>query len=162
MGKVNKQVLVREVITGARENSIGVVLFHQAVGRILGINVTDMKCLDIIVMKGSASPSLLAELTGLSTGSATAMIDRLERRGLIKRLPNPDDRRGTTVVLTVEATKRLPRLFASMAKAMEELVSSYSENQLEILLDFFRRISRLWRSEREQLQRSQTSYRGRN
>ena len=154
MGKVNKQELVREVITGARENSIGVVLFHQAVGRILGINVTDMKCLDIIVMKGSASPSQLAQLTGLSTGSATAMIDRLEKRELIKRCPNPDDRRGTSVVLTAEATQRLPRLFASMAKAMEALVSSYSESELEILLDFFRRIGQLWRSEREKLQGS--------
>jgi len=154
MGKVNKKNLVREVITGARENSIGVVLFHQAVGRILGINVTDMKCLDIIVMKGSASPSQLAQLTGLSTGSATAMIDRLEKRELIKRRPNPDDRRGTTVVLTAGATQRLPRLFASMAKAMEALVSSYSESELEILLDFFRRIGQLWRSEREKLQGS--------
>jgi DNA-binding MarR family transcriptional regulator len=151
MGKVNKRDLVRDVITGARENSIGVVLFHQAVGRILGINVTDMKCLDIIVMKGSASPSQLAQLTGLSTGSATAMIDRLEKRRLIKRGPNPEDRRGTTVVLTAEAAQRLPRLFASMAKAMEALVSSYSESELEILLDFFRRIGHLWKREREKL-----------
>jgi len=153
MKNVNKKDLVWQVITGARENSIGVVLFHQAVGRILGINVTDMKCLDIIVLKGSASPSQLAKLTGLSTGSTTAMIDRLERRRLIERCPNPDDRRGTMVVLTKEASSRLPQLFESMAKAMEALVSSYSREELETLLDFFRRINHLWRNEREQLQR---------
>jgi DNA-binding MarR family transcriptional regulator len=153
MKKVNKKDLVWQVITGARENSIGAVLFHQAVGRILGINVTDMKCLDIIVLKGSASPSQLAKLTGLSTGSTTAMIDRLERRRLIERCPNPDDRRGTMVVLTKEASSRLPQLFESMAKAMEALVSSYSREELETLLDFFRRINHLWRNEREQLQR---------
>ena len=145
MGKAD---LIHTVIRGHRENNIGAVMFHQAVGQMLGLNVTDMKCLDIIVMKGSASPSQLAQLTGLSTGSATAMIDRLEKRELIKRRPNPDDRRGTTVVLTAGATQRLPRLFASMAKAMEALVSSYSESELEILLDFFRRISRFRSFER--------------
>ena len=57
MRKIAKENLVKQVILGARENSIGVVLFHQVVGRILGINVTDMKCLDIIALKGSANPS---------------------------------------------------------------------------------------------------------
>ena len=57
MRKINKENLVKQVILGARKNSIGVVLFHQVVGRILDINVTDMKCLDIIALKGSANPS---------------------------------------------------------------------------------------------------------
>ena len=95
MKKFDKEKLVNQVIAGARENSIGVVLFHQTVGRILGINVTDMKSLDIIAIRGFVNPSQLAEFTGLSTGSTTAMIDRLEKRGLIERRPNPGDRRGT-------------------------------------------------------------------
>ena len=148
-----KKDLVRKVIRGARENSIGVVLFHQAVGRILGLNVTDMKCLDIVVMKGSATPSQLSRLTGLSTGSTTAMIDRLERKKLIERHPNREDRRGTIVVLTEQATKRLPQLFGSMAKAMDALVSGYSESELATLLDFFEKISDLWKVERERVQR---------
>jgi DNA-binding MarR family transcriptional regulator len=112
-----------------------------------------MKCLDIIALKGSANPSLLAKLTGLSTGSTTAMIDRLEKRGLIERRPNPEDRRGAMVVLTNGAAKKLPPLFESMAKAMEALVSSYSEKELDTLSDFFRKVTLLWKDEREQLQR---------
>ena len=106
MRKIAKENLVKQVIVGARENSIGVVLFHQVVGRILGVNVTDMKCLDIIALKGSANPSQLAKLTGLSTGSTTAMMDRLEKKGLIERRPNPEDRRGAIVVLTNGAAKK--------------------------------------------------------
>jgi DNA-binding MarR family transcriptional regulator len=151
MQKSAKEALVRQVIVGARENSIGVVLFHQAVARILGINVTDIKCLDIIALKGSASPSQLAELTGLSTGSTTAMIDRLEKKALVERRANPDDRRGTIVTLTRDAGQKLPRLFGSLAEAMEALVSSYSERELKILSDFFGKIGSLWREEREQL-----------
>jgi DNA-binding MarR family transcriptional regulator len=152
MRKIDKENLVKQVIVGARENSTGVVLFHQVVGRILGVNVTDMKCLDIIALKGSANPSQLAKLTGLSTGSTTAMIDRLEKRGLIERRPNPEDRRGAIVVLTNGAAKKFPALFESMAKAMEALVSSYSEKELDTLSDFFRKVTLLWKDERERLQ----------
>jgi DNA-binding MarR family transcriptional regulator len=83
------------VIRGAREYSIGTVLFHQTVGQLLGVNVTEMKCLDIITLKGWASPTELAEHTGLSTGATTAMIGRLENAGLVPRRPHPRDRRGT-------------------------------------------------------------------
>ena len=152
MVNVDKEKLAKQVIEGARENSIGVVLFHQAAGRILGINVTDMKCLDIITLKGLASPSELAKATGLSTGSTTTMIDRLETRGLVERRPNPRDRRGTVIVLTDQAAERLPSLFKPMATAMGALVSGYSEEELETLSDFFRKVALLWKEERERLQ----------
>jgi DNA-binding MarR family transcriptional regulator len=149
--KFNKKRLVNQVIVGARENSIGVVLFHQAVGRILGINITDMKCLDIIVIRGFANPSQLAKLTGLSTGSTTAMIDRLEKKELIERQHNPKDRRGTIIVPTKGAMSKLHLLFDSMAKAMERLVSGYSEEELETLSEFFSEVSMLWWKERDKL-----------
>src|SRR5258705_781280 len=67
---MRKQDLALVVIRGAREYSIGAVLFHQAVGQLLGVNVTDMKCLDIMTLKGSASPTDLAEHTSLSPDHA--------------------------------------------------------------------------------------------
>ena len=144
--------LVGEVIRGAREFSIGTVLFHRVVGQILGVNVTDMKCLDMMALQGSATPSQLAAHTGLSSGATTAMVDRLERAGLIERQPHPRDRRGTILVLTKEAMRRLPLLFASLGNAMETLVSSYSRRDLAVLNDFFTRADRLWRQERAKLQ----------
>jgi DNA-binding MarR family transcriptional regulator len=150
---MGKRDLALQVIRGAREYSIGTVLFHQAVGQLLGVNVTDMKCLDIMMLKGSASPSELAEHTGLSTGATTAMIDRLENAGLVARRPHPTDRRGTVVVLSKEAMRKLPAMFESLAKAMEALVSSYSEKELGVLADFFARVSVLWKQEREGLQK---------
>ena len=141
-----------EVIRGAREYSIGTVLFHQAVGQLLGVNVTDMKCLDIMTLKGSASPSELAEHTGLSTGATTAMLDRLENAKLIERRPHPTDRRATLVVLSQEAMRKLPAMFESLAKSMETLVLGYSEKELKVLVDFFAKVDVLWKEEREKLQ----------
>ena len=141
-----------QVIHDAREYSIGMVSFHQAVGRILGLNVTDMKCLDVMTMKGSATPSQLAEQTGLSSGATTAMIDRLEKAGLVERHPHPNDRRGTVLLLTKQAMQKLPLLFESLGNAMLVLISGYSQRELAVLADFFARASVLWRDQREELQ----------
>ena len=149
---MSRRDLAMQVIRAAREYSIGTVLFHQAVGHVIGVNVTDMKCLDIMTLKGSASPSELAKRTGLSTGATTAMIDRLEKAELIERRPHPTDRRGTTLVLTKKATRMLPAMFGSLARAMEILVLGYSERELKILADFFSKVGVLWREEREKLQ----------
>jgi DNA-binding MarR family transcriptional regulator len=149
---LSKRDLATRVIHGAREYSIGTVLFHQAVGQLLGVNVTDMKCLDIMTLKGSASPSELAEHTGLSTGATTAMLDRLENAKLIERRPHPTDRRVTLVVLSQEAMRKLPAMFESLAKAMETLVLGYSEKELKVLVDFFAKVDVLWKEEREKLQ----------
>jgi len=148
---MRKHDLALQVIRGAREYSIGTVLFHQTVGQLLGVNVTDMKCLDIITLKGSASPTELAEHTALSTGATTAMIDRLESAGLVLRRPHPRDRRGTIVVLSKEAIRKLPAMFASLAKAMDALVSTYPEKELKVLDDFFAKAGVLWKEEREKL-----------
>jgi len=149
--KTRKRELVTQVIRDAREYSIGMVSFHQAVGRILGLNVTDMKCLDVMTMKGSATPSQLAEQTGLSSGATTAMIDRLEKAGLIERHPHPKDRRGTVLLLTKQAMQKLPLLFESLGNAMLVLISGYSQKELAVLADFFARASVLWQDEREKL-----------
>ena len=64
------------------------MLFRHAIGEKLGVGVTDMECLGLIFLKGLATPSELALYTGLTSGSTTAMLDRLEKRNLIKRQPN--------------------------------------------------------------------------
>lgn len=145
--------LVAEVIRGAREFSIGTVLFHRAVGQVLGVNVTDMKCLDMMTMKCSTSPTELSQFTGLSSGATTAVIDRLEKAGLIERHPHPQDRRSIVVVLTKNAMKRLPALFESLANAMQSLVSGYPKKELRVLADFFAKAALLWQEEREKLQK---------
>jgi|GEM_PF-2341190 len=82
-----------------REYGINTVLFRHAVGKILGDNGTEMECRALIFFKGLASPSELARCTGLTSGATTAMFDRPENARLIKRRPNPHDRRGRLIVL---------------------------------------------------------------
>ena len=153
MREIKKKDLVKQVIIGAREYAISTVLFRHAVGELLGVNVTDMECLGLLFHKGIATPSELSKHTGLSSGSTTAMLDRLEKSGIIARRPNPDDRRGTLIVIVKEKAKEIAPLFLSGRTAQDELVSSYTEKELELLLDFFRRSTTMWEKEREKLQK---------
>ena len=152
MANSHKAELVRQVNMGAREYGISTVLFRHAVGELLGVNVTDMECLALIFFKGLATPSQLAQYTGLTSGATTAMLDRLEKAHLIERRPNPHDRRGTLIVLTNERTEEIGGMFASGRAAIEKMTSSYSEKELEIISSYFARLVTLWTEERERLQ----------
>ena len=151
MIKISKDDLVKQVNMGASEYTISQVLFRHAVGGILGVNLTDMECLALIFSKGLANPSELARYTGLPSGATTAMLDRLEKAHLIERRRNPQDRRGTLIVLTNERTQEIGAMFASGREAINRLTSSYSESELETLADYFRRLVIVWDEEREKL-----------
>jgi DNA-binding MarR family transcriptional regulator len=156
MTNLRKNDLVKQVNLGAREYGISTVLFRHEVGEILGVNVTDMECLALIFFKGLATPSELARYTGLTSGATTAMLDRLEKAHLIERRPNPQDRRGTLIVLTDERTAEVGAIFASGRQAIDTLNSSYSEKELELIAGYFRKLVEIWEHEREKLsQRNQ-------
>lgn len=157
MGKRTKADLVEKVILGARQYGISNVLFRNLIGEQLGVNVTDMECLGLLFHKGLATPSELARHTGLSSGATTAMLDRLERGGLIERRPNPDDRRGTLIVLDQAGAEKVGAWFSSARQAQSRLVSSYSTEELEVLSDFFERASKMWDEERQKLKKESDS-----
>jgi DNA-binding MarR family transcriptional regulator len=157
MLKQRKTELIERVILGARQYGIGTVLFRNLVGERLGVNVTDMECLGLVFHQGLATPSELARHTGLSSGATTAMLDRLESSGLIERRPNPNDRRGTIITLAKTGAERVAPWFTSVRKAQNALVASYSEEELELLSDFFERASAMWEGERRKLQQGQAA-----
>src|SRR5712692_2615675 len=113
MTQRKKDDLKQQVIMGAREYGIGSVLFRHVVGEMLGVNATDMECLGVIFFKEVATPSELAQYTGLSSGATTAMLVRLERSELIARHPTPSDRRSTHIVLVKETAAILAPWFTS-------------------------------------------------
>ncbi|MGH2460296.1 MAG: MarR family winged helix-turn-helix transcriptional regulator, partial [Chloroflexota bacterium] len=72
-----------------RELSTAVVLFHEAIAERLGMSATEWKCLDVLGRAGPITARELAEQTGLTTGAITGLVDRLERAGYVRRVPNP-------------------------------------------------------------------------
>ena len=153
MPNSTKADLKKRALIAVAEYGAHLTMFRNAMSEWAGLNVTDMECLRLLFQKGIATPSELARFTGLTSGATTAMLDRLEKAGLIERRPNPDDRRGTLVAPTKSSTEKVASWFQAARKAQDELISSYSEGELEIISDVFERFVKLWDGEREKLQR---------
>jgi DNA-binding MarR family transcriptional regulator len=123
-----------------RETSAQSVLFSQAVADRVGLNATDLEALDLLVRHGPLTAGRLAEVTGLTTGAVTGLVDRLERRGYVRREPHPSDRRSVVVrPLTEIALQDLEPCYAPMSLAMAELCQRFSDAELAAIADFVAR-----------------------
>lgn len=154
MTEPTKTDLKKRALAAVRDYGIHLTLFRNAVDAWAGLNATDMECLRFLFLKGIATPSELARQTGLTSGATTAMLDRLEKAGMLERQPNPDDRRGTLITPAKGAAERAASWFESARIAQDELLSSYSESDLEIIADVFERFVKLWDQEREKILRN--------
>jgi DNA-binding MarR family transcriptional regulator len=111
-------------------------MFHTAIGDRAGLSVTESKATDYLARLGPLTPKELAQQSGLAPASVTALVDRLERKGVVRRKPHPEDRRKVLVELDehyVEA--RLP-LWDYLVASAVEYCEKYSADQLETIIDF--------------------------
>ncbi len=133
--------LESEVLRAAAEYGIGAIVFRNALAKKLGLNLTESLCLTILGTRGSSTPTELARFTGLSTGSTTTMLDRLERRNFIRRTPNPADRRGVIVEVDGRYAKVARKLVAGIQASHREVIASYSAKDLAVIADFLTRFA---------------------
>jgi len=101
------------------------------------LHITDHKCLDLMRRFGAMPAGRLAELTGLTTGAVTGIIDRLEGAGYVRRTNDPKDRRRTIVepIRNKKLERKIEVTFMPLHKRMHKLLSSYSDSELAFLLD---------------------------
>jgi DNA-binding MarR family transcriptional regulator len=117
----------------------------------LGINLTDFKCLSILEKEPSVTAGRLAELTGLTTGAVTGVVDRLEKAGFARRVKDPDDRRHVIIEAAREREKEVDGLFGALGRAMGELHRRYKEAELEVIADFLARTTSVLREQTAKL-----------
>ena len=82
-----------------REFSTAIVMFHEAVGRLMGLSAVERKCIDVLRRLGPVTAGTIGEHTGLTTGAVTGLMDRLEKAGYVRRERDPSDRRKVVVHL---------------------------------------------------------------
>jgi DNA-binding MarR family transcriptional regulator len=148
---VSRDELLAAVGRAGRRVSAQATLFSQAVADRLGLAGSDIECLDVLIEAGQLTVGRLAELTGLTTGSATRMIDRLEQAGYVRRIPDPADRRR---VLVEPLQARLPAVSAlhdSLRAAQRDAVAAYDDAQLQVLADYLGRSAEVLREETARL-----------
>jgi DNA-binding MarR family transcriptional regulator len=126
--------LLQELEEAMRRSSAQGVLFGQAVANVAGISGSDLECLDFLNLEGRVTAGRLAEVTGLTTGAITGVVDRLEKAGLVRRERDETDRRKVFIVTVPENTGKIGRFYIPMQEAMHKVWSSYSEAELQLLL----------------------------
>ena len=112
----------------------------ESVAYRFGVHRTDLRCLEIVGRERAISAGRLAALAGLSTSAVTAVIDRTERSGDLRRSTDPEDRRRVLVVLTEQGRERGRSAFAGLRSETDKLLSRYSARELSLLAEFLERI----------------------
>ena len=135
---MSREQLIDEVIQQVRRSQTANQTFDLTVGELLGINQTDMRCLDIIQRRGGVSAGDLAREAGLTTGAVTAVIDRLERAGYAQRVADPSDRRRVMVEATPKLLELAEQYYGPLAEASYEAFADLTDEQLELVRDFHR------------------------
>ena len=132
-----------------RDLATAIVTFHEAVARRLGVTAADQRVLGVLGRMGVATPSQLAESTGLTTGAITGIVDRLERAGFAKRAPNPADRRSILVHACNEEAlgKVMGPIFGALTVAMAALRDRYTPTQLEAIYAYLGETTEILRAQ---------------
>jgi DNA-binding MarR family transcriptional regulator len=150
---MNREEIIQTIVDKFREMSTETIMFHQAVADELGLYITDHKCMDIIHRFGAMPAGRLGEMTGLTTGAITGMIDRLEKAGYVRRANDPKDRRKTIVepIRNKKLEKKIEMIFMPLHERMHKLMSSYSDSELSFLLDIMTELIEQTRQESKKL-----------
>jgi DNA-binding MarR family transcriptional regulator len=135
--------LVERLMTAGRAQSAATVMFHATLAARQGLSATEEKALDLLDRFGPLTAGELAKRSGLAPPSVTGLINRLERKGFVRRIPNPGDRRSVLVELDRErAFASVAPLFEDWVRSLHELWAGYTDEQLEVILHFLTEAAR--------------------
>jgi|ERR1700678_920349 DNA-binding MarR family transcriptional regulator len=132
----NRSRMIEDLMRGLREVTGQSVLVSQAMATKLGINTTDLECLDFLLLSGPQTAGAIAEHSGLTTGAVTGIVDRLQRADLVRRTRERGDRRKVRIAASKGTDSKVKLVAAPVKRAMTELAEDYSDENLRLLLDF--------------------------
>jgi DNA-binding MarR family transcriptional regulator len=139
----SREDVLAEVAEELRLSGVTNDIADQVTADYLGLNRTDTRCLDIIERLDGVSAGRLATEAGLSTGAVTTVLDRLERAGYARRVPDPSDRRRVLVELTPGARQLLRELLAPLDEGTVRQLEGYTTEEVSLVRDFLRDHRRL-------------------
>jgi DNA-binding MarR family transcriptional regulator len=146
-----RKAILEELSRVGREHSDATVLFHATLASQLDLHPTDYKALSVLERLGAMSAGEIARHAGLATASVTNLVDRLERKGFVRRMADARDRRRVMVEPILERVTVSRRLFASTRRSLARLLERYSDRDLVVIADFLARNAEWLRAETTKL-----------
>jgi DNA-binding MarR family transcriptional regulator len=140
--------LENEFLLAMRRTGSIMQLLGQLSADRIGINATDLNCLNIVALTGHMTAGDLARQTGLSTASITGVLDRLEEGGFVRRVRDPHDRRRVIVELAAgPGLREIGPTFGPVVRAWRATAASYSDDELRLLLEFQGKLEEIMRGQ---------------
>jgi DNA-binding MarR family transcriptional regulator len=128
--RIARERTMKRIMWQARRLSSISMLYSMATADHLGMNLSDMLCLGILAGAGPISAGQLATLIGLSTGSVTGLVDRLERLDLVRRERDEEDRRRIVLHLNTDRAEEISHAFEPMLKAAWQNLEQFTDEEL--------------------------------
>lgn len=122
-------------------------LFHQKAAEYYGLGITEMKTVSILMQEGDVTAGQLAERLNVTSGAVTNLLDRLQKIDVIQRKADPHDRRKVIITLNQKAFQASENIYESMGATFDDLMQTYSTNQLEFLVRHYTKSVELTKAE---------------
>ncbi len=148
-GKSDRATLLGKLWDLGRRMSTQTVFLHEAIAQTVGLNATDTKCIDLVLRapEGMLTAGQIAELSGLTTGAVTHILNRLEKRGFIERRRDAHDRRKVFVRVCEASLVPLQPRYEAIGHRYMRLVEQYDERELRVICEYMEKVTEV--SERE-------------
>ncbi len=138
MRKKQADSIIQQFRTASRQYSDASIFMHEAIARKAGLTGSDHKYLGLILQHKELTAGDLSKLTGLTTGAVTGLIDRLEKKKLLKRQFTKEDRRKVIIVPNEEnSMKLLQPLFLELQQKTSALIRSFSVTEIQAIERYF-------------------------
>jgi len=134
----SKEKLIAELLEQFRISGSQDHAFDNVAAERLGINRTDLACLDVITRVGPVTAGEIAAEAGLTTGAVTAVVDRLERAGYAGRARDDEDRRRVMIEATPEFLRRAKPIWGPTAADWQRMIRRYTAQELALMVEMMR------------------------
>ncbi|MFC4872601.1 MarR family winged helix-turn-helix transcriptional regulator [Negadavirga shengliensis] len=161
MSKKPDEHAIQQFRTASRQYSDASIFMHEAIARKAGLTGSDHKYLGILHQHKKLTAGELAKLTGLTTGAVTGLIDRLEKKQLVKRQFTKDDRRKVIIVPNEEnIMKLLQPIFLELQQKTLDLIASFSVKEIQVIERYFVEATRIMIETTDNLNKNQNDKNG--
>ena len=138
---------IDSVLRALRRVNLQGSFFGQTVAIRFGLSESDIETLEALIDMGASTAGRLSELTGLTSGAVTRVIDRLEQAGFVRRVPDPADRRRVIVEAIPEKVAAVQATLNRVGSASADEIGRYTDAQLALITDFLTRMEQITRDE---------------
>jgi DNA-binding MarR family transcriptional regulator len=151
MSRENREQVIADLMREFRSSQVASDQLDDISAAAMGINRTDSRCLDIVDYAGPITAGDLAKQSGLTTGAVTAVLDRLEEAGYVRRTRDTADRRRVMIEITDEARDRAMEFYGPLAQAAMKNMDGFTLAQLTVMRNFMRKGREIQEAQLERL-----------